>query len=333
MMTNFNSPIHPTTTEVLPWYNRISWASIFAGLVIALALQILLSLLGIGVGLSTVDPVNEAHAASGLGTGAAIWFAISAIVSMFVGGLVGARSSNSLPNDGILHGLLVWALTTLMMFYLVTTAVGRVVSGVGSIVGAGLSATGTAVAAVAPDLKDSATDLLKEKGFDLDNIRKDAETILRQTGKTELQPEVIAAQVDDAKSEAASTAQANANVTATQQNANLDELLTKLFSNSQATINAVDREAVVNVLVARGQTQAQAEQTVDGWIGSYQTAQQKLKEAEVKAREVADQVASTSSKASLLAFFVLLLGAVAASAGGFLAGRQLQKNRLENRIG
>ena len=70
-------------------------------------------------------------------------------------------------------------------------------------------------------------------------------------------------------------------------------------------------------------------QTVDGWIGSYKTAQQKLKEAEVKAREVADQAAATSSKASLLAFFVLLLAAGAASAGGYLAGRQLQKQRIE----
>ena len=255
-MSNLNSPVsqHPDHQHADQWYSRISWASIFAGLVIALALQILLSLLGLGIGLSTVDPATEANATAGLGTGAAIWFGISAIASMFVGGLVCARLSNSLPNDGILHGLLVWALTTLMTFYLVTTAVGRVVSGVGSILGAGLSATGSAVAAAAPDLKDSAADLLKEKGFDLDTIRKDAETVLRQTGKTELQPDVIAAQVKDAKSDAASTAQANADATANEQNANLDELLTKLFSHGKDTINAVDRQAVINVLVARGKT-------------------------------------------------------------------------------
>lgn len=86
----------------------------------------------------------------------------------------------------------------------------------GSILGAGLSATGSAVAAAAPDLKDSAADWLKEKGLDLDNIRNDAETLLRQTGKTELQPNMIAAQVNDAKTEAASTAQANADASATE---------------------------------------------------------------------------------------------------------------------
>lgn len=118
MMSHFNSPENQFSEHqhAAQWFSRVSWASFFAGLVIALALQIALSLLGLGIGLSTVDPATEANATAGLGTGAAIWFGISAIVSMFVGGLVCARLSNSLPNDGILHGLFVWALTTLMTF-------------------------------------------------------------------------------------------------------------------------------------------------------------------------------------------------------------------------
>lgn len=103
-------------------------------------------------------------------------------------------------------------------------------------------------------------------------------------------------------------------------NANLDALLTQLFSHGKDTINAVDRQAVKNVLVEQGKTPEDVAKTVDGWIGSYQTAQQKLNEAVVKARVVVDQAAETSSKASLLAFFVLSLGASAASVGGYLAG-------------
>jgi hypothetical protein len=315
------------TTQTTPkqdipmWYTRISWGAIFAGLVMALAVQLLLSLLGLGIGMSTVDPATEANATAGLGMGAAIWFAISAIISMFLGGLVGGRLANGTRNDGLLHGLLVWGLTTLMTFYLLTTAVGRVVSGVGSLVGAGLSAGGSAVAAVAPELKDSAAEMLQKNGFDLSNIKQQAETLLRQTGKTELQPEVLQAKANDAADQTAETAQDNANTSTMQQNDNLDELLGNLFREGQDTVQAVDREAVVNVLVARGKTQAEAEQTVDGWIGAYQTASQKLKDAEVKARQVADDAANAASKGALWAFLALLLGAIAAAVGGRVASK------------
>ena len=311
-----------TTTQDIPlWYNRISWGAIFAGLVLALAVQLVLSLLGLGIGLSTVDPATEANATAGLGMGAAIWFAISAIVSMFIGGMVGGRLANGTRHDGILHGLMVWGLVSLMSFYLVTTTVGRVVSGVGSVVGAGLAAGGTAVAAAAPDLKDSATDMLKKNGFDLNSVRQEAETLLRQTGKAELNPDVIAAKAEQAKDTASNTAQANADATPAQQNVNLEQLMGNLFREGQDTVQAVDREAVVNVLVARGKTQAEAEQTVDGWIGTYQTAQQQLKEAEVKARQVADDATNAATKAALLTFLVLVLGAVAAAFGGRMASR------------
>ena len=92
--------------------------------------------------------------------------------------------------------------------------------------------------------------------------------------------------------------------------------------------NAVDRDAMVNVLVARGQTQAEAERTVDGWIGTYQTARQQLKVAEAKARQAAEQAAEVAAKAALWAFIASLLGAIAAAIGGRMAIRTVETTRV-----
>ncbi len=51
---------------------RVSWGAIFAGAVITLVTQLALSILGIGIGASTVNPLNEQNSTSGLGAGAGI---------------------------------------------------------------------------------------------------------------------------------------------------------------------------------------------------------------------------------------------------------------------
>lgn len=326
-----NNTVHherATVSDIPLWYNRISWGAIFGGLVMALSLQLLLTLLGLGIGLSTIDAASEADPMNGLGLGSAVWFAVTTIISMFFGGWIGGKLANGTPSDGLLHGWIIWGLATLVTFYLLTTAVGRVVSGVGSLVGTGLAAGGTAIAANAPELANSAQEALRKNGFDVTNIRKEAETILRQTGKPELQPENLRQDAQQASNAATATAQANANTAPAQQNANIDTLIDNLFREGQDTVQAVDREAVVNVLVARGQTQAQAEQTVDGWIGTYQTARQQLKAAEAKARETADRAADAASKGALWAFVALLLSMIAAGLGGRAAIKTVDTTRV-----
>ncbi|RYZ94134.1 MAG: hypothetical protein EOP47_28435, partial [Sphingobacteriaceae bacterium] len=140
METSNNTTVHHdrmTVSDMPLWYNRISWGAIFAGLVIALAVQILLTLLGAAIGLSTINPSSEANPMNGLGMGGLIWFAISSIISMFFGGWVSGKLANGNPSDGMLHGAVVWGLATVVTIFLLTTAVGRVVSGVGNLVGAG----------------------------------------------------------------------------------------------------------------------------------------------------------------------------------------------------
>src|SRR5512144_2250123 len=73
-------------------FRRISWGAVFAGIVIVMVLQLLLSLLGIGIGLTTVDPASgQTPGARTLGTSAAIWWVVINLIAVFAGGWVAAR--------------------------------------------------------------------------------------------------------------------------------------------------------------------------------------------------------------------------------------------------
>lgn len=313
-----------TVSDMPLWYNRVSWGAILAGTVVALAVQVLLMLLGSAIGMATINPASEANPMDGIATGGLIWWTITSIIALFIGGWISGRLANGTRTDGILHGAMVWALSTL----LITTAMGRVVTGVGNMIGHGLALGTTAAVTAAASGDDSGNDAMRKNGFNLDNIRQQAETLLRQTGKPELQPENLKAKAENAADSTAATAQANANTAPAQQNANVEQLMNNLFREGQDTVQAVDRDAMVNVLVARGQTQAEAERTVDGWIGTYQTARQQLKVAEAKARQAAEQAAEVAAKAALWAFIASLLGAIAAAIGGRMAIRTVETTRV-----
>jgi hypothetical protein len=116
---------------------RISWGAIFAGTIVALVVQIMLSLLGVGIGLGVINPASAADL-TGLGIGAAIWLVVSTLIALFIGGFVAGRLAGMpIRGDGILHGVVVWGLGTLVSLYLATSAVGGAVSGVAAMLGQG----------------------------------------------------------------------------------------------------------------------------------------------------------------------------------------------------
>lgn len=104
----------------------------------------------------------------------------------------GPFSTNPRVLDAVIHGLLAWSLITLLTFYLVTTTIGSIIGGVGSLVGNTLStvggAAGNAIDAAAPAVGDKIKAELQQRGIDLGDIKREAQQILRQTGKPALQP-------------------------------------------------------------------------------------------------------------------------------------------------
>lgn len=135
---------------------RLSWGAIWAGFVVATVVQIALSVLGMAIGLSAFDPGVDS--ASGFGIGAAIWFIATAIVSLFLGGLVVGRLAGILKKrDGMLHGIVMWGLSTLLAVWMVANGVGMLVGTTlntltrttSAVVSGAVSATGSMGAAVA----------------------------------------------------------------------------------------------------------------------------------------------------------------------------------------
>ena len=84
----------PRSGLVPTWVSRISWGSVFAGLFVAVALQLMLSAFGVweGFGLAKLTSLAAVRSAA---TGIAVWIGISTLISLFVAGLVAARLSNS----------------------------------------------------------------------------------------------------------------------------------------------------------------------------------------------------------------------------------------------
>jgi hypothetical protein len=111
--------------------NRISWGAVFAAVAVALSVQVLLNLLGVGIGASVLDPATSDNPSAGaFSTVGVIWFVVAGVVASFIGGYIASRlSGRPVKSTGGYHGLTSWAVTTLLVLYLLSTSVGAVVGG------------------------------------------------------------------------------------------------------------------------------------------------------------------------------------------------------------
>jgi hypothetical protein len=90
----YGTPAPADEVEIRPKAARqISWGAVFAGVAMVLAVQILLSMLGLGIGFSTVDPAQNGGtpSASSLSIGAGLWWGASYFLALVIGGHVAAR--------------------------------------------------------------------------------------------------------------------------------------------------------------------------------------------------------------------------------------------------
>lgn len=149
----------------VPGRFRLSWGAILAGVAVALVTLLALNLLGLSIGLGVLKPAEEGRYAA-VGIGAGIWMVISTIISLFIGGWVSARMSG-IPDarKGILHGIVMWSIVTLLTFYLMSTAIGGLFSGAASVIGKGISATAITTVGGAPEeILSEARQLLARPG-------------------------------------------------------------------------------------------------------------------------------------------------------------------------
>jgi len=127
------SPVTPAEDMRTMMLNRVSWPAVLAGVVVALVVQLIINLLGVGIGAATLDPgagAGENPSARGFSIGAALWWTLSGIIASFAGGYAAGRlAGKPRENTAGWHGLTAWALTTLVIFYLLTSSVGAVLGG------------------------------------------------------------------------------------------------------------------------------------------------------------------------------------------------------------
>jgi hypothetical protein len=260
--------------------NQVSLGAVLAGVAAALVFQVLLNMLGIGIGASTLHPgAGDSPSPTSFSIGAGVWWAASGIVAAFIGGYIASRlSGKPKASTGGWHGLTSWAVTTLIVFYLLSSAVGSLVGGAYNTVSSALGGLGrtaaTAAQTAAPALANvtdpfaSIDQAVRANGTDPAALRDAASAAIKAllTGD--------AASANDARERAAQAlAQA--------QNISIEDARTRVAGYEQQYRESVER-------------------------------------AKAKATQVANTTAKAVSRGALLGSLALLLGALAAFLGGLM---------------
>lgn len=303
---------------------RMSWGAALAGCTFSLVTYLSLSVLGTAIGAASIDPLHEANPVSGLGTGAGIWLVASTLISVAVGAFVAGRVATV---RGGLHGLLSWAITSLVTTWLVAALASSAVGAASSVVGKGLSLTGQGIAAAAPAVTDSVKNEMNKQGIQLDwnDLRGQLDTLLRQTGKPELNPDHLKDQAQNAAADGKNKA-ADAAETPQAAGDDLSAWFERVRREGKPAVDAADRDALVNIIAARtGKSHEEAGQIADNYVQTYQKAvaqyESLKREAEQKAREAADATARAVSHAAWVTLVMLVLGAAISFAAGLLGRR------------
>jgi hypothetical protein len=273
----------------------VSWAAIFAGLIAALALQVLFTLLGAGLGFAIYSPLTDANPITDLGAGAVIIQGISAVFSLWFGGWIAGRFTPAgVRGTGWLHGFCVWCAATVAGVMFVSTGAGWALGDLSKIVGGGLSFAGKPAAALAGGAADLARDAFKQSGDTLTSF------------------------IDEALSNRPADSPKNLTIRAKRE---VGLAIARLFNPARQANTGANRTAVVKALVDyAGMSESDASKAVTDWTASYDRLKADLaaakNEVETKAREAAGKAAKALAVFSFCAFAAFLLGALAASFGG-----------------
>ncbi|MBW4680416.1 MAG: hypothetical protein KME19_09895 [Microcoleus vaginatus WJT46-NPBG5] len=142
---------------VVDYHDRVRWGPIFAGIVVAISTQLVLSALGAAIGLSAgASGTNAGDAALGVG----IWAIISLLIALFLGGWVMARTCGPMNSKtALLNGAILWATTLAISSWLLASGVsgtfGVVASNAGEIINQAQQSGGVNVPNNAPNINNA----------------------------------------------------------------------------------------------------------------------------------------------------------------------------------
>jgi hypothetical protein len=242
-------------------------------------------MIGLGVGLSTVDIAQgDTPSAGSLSIGAGLWWVISGIIAAALGGYIAGRpSGKASESTTAYHGLISWAVATLTVIYLLSSAASGLMGGAMNTASSALGGAGKAVGGSLQTAVQTAAPALNNVSDPMAAIENKVRSAAGGQDPAALRDAAATAVRGALSGDPAKHAEANdkaAEALAKAQNISADE--------------------------AKAQ------------VAQYQ---QQYKEAVAKAKEQAKQAADTTAKrvsqGALFSSIALLLGALAA----FFAGR------------
>jgi hypothetical protein len=123
--------MQPITREIIDRRQpAVRWSAIFAGTAVAVGLWILLQIFGMGAGLAAVD-TDRLGSLRGVSIGTTVWSLLAPLVAMFIGGWVAGKLAGTFDDRlGMLHGVIVWALTAVLGVLATASLVSALASGV-----------------------------------------------------------------------------------------------------------------------------------------------------------------------------------------------------------
>jgi hypothetical protein len=273
--------------------SHVSWGAVFAGAFVGLGIWLLLHLLGMGIGMTAIDP-QDTGSLREIGIGTGIWSLIAPLIGLFVGGLVAARVAG--PMDrlvGAIHGAVLWALATMSALVLLAMFLGSVLGTVARAGGQVVSTAGGVVGDAA------SADVLGALGIRAEDLVAPVNQRLREEGKPTVTPEQVVAAAQDA----------------------LRRSIREGRLDRELLVNSVARETNLS--------RADAQEIAAGIERRWDERSQALgARAEVMGQEAqvgALRAAETTGKALLALFAALGLGLVAAIGGATVGVSRAQR--------
>ncbi|TFL19428.1 hypothetical protein [Jannaschia formosa] len=308
---------------------RTSWGAILAGSVFALGLYVLLSLVGLALGFSLVEP-DQATPMNGSLTTTTVWLFVSQLVALGIGGYAAGRLAGVLrPMGSMLHGAVVWALTTLVALYMATSAAMGIANIAGSAVSSVASGATSAVEAAIPedfdlpdlsigalsmdDLPDGVRQTLRENGLTPETFQAEAREAFRTVLSQQEQQRIASQATETATEIVTSPGSAGQDI---------EDFIDSTFGRG-AILGEEDRQEALVVLQDRFDL---SERDAESFLTYVQTraetvqeeAEAALAEARTQAIEAADAAADATANAAWLAALASLAGLIAAAGGAYL---------------
>lgn len=298
-------------------FNRVSLRAIIAGVLIALMVMLAMSVLGIGIGATTLDAMIdfEEDPAFDPETGIVVWLAATNLLALLAGGWVADRLAG-VPDstDGVLHGLATWAVVTIISLWVFSTATGRVLNSAANAVGLGYDVIEAGVETAVPE----AADAVQRQEYALEDIRESARNLAAETDDPALAPDELESETEEAEGIVESAAE-DIVQSPTTAGDRIETAVDRLLDLDAP--NEADRQDVVNVIVTNTSlTEDEARSAIDTWEAEYNDVEI---DAEETVNRVSEDVTDAIALAAGVVFMAMAIGAIAAGIGGFLGAPDL----------